>query len=490
VRPLSIVVSATSVAMLLLGARVLAGRRSPAVERAPEELPPPPAEPPRPATFRAQPARQRQAVVSHELAHLRGRVIVSGGAKVNLRGLEVEADDGTHTFDAQVDRDGAFELHLPPRTYTLLATDERLVGIVEGVRAEAGAAREVTITLGAGATIAGRLELPAGKKDVDIKVLRAGTSVPAGEAGVEGDRFEITGLVAGRRYDLEFQGAGLRTARLAAMAAPTAELLVRLAARGRLRGAIGFEPGTACPFDSLTIITSDHRENSGPDGDEPEGVHVDRNCQFEVEVPDTGELELRGDASGWHLEARVPLSGDADPAPVCLNPPCRDLPRIEAATLEVSMTGAGDEGGVDASIQSATDHRHNRGCMTSHGGACDFADLEAGDTWEVRISRAGCREVTQTVRLHGGVNSVSATCQAMRLVQGVARSDDESPRRNLAVRCAGGGTTFVNGRRRTFELYCPSDTTELTYEPLDGSHRAATVPLAPGAQPAFVELTL
>jgi hypothetical protein len=467
-------VAAASVGVVILGARLVSGRRArlpDSVIPTPDTRDPAPKPERRTPTFRpAGPPRPERPL---GLAHLRGRVIAPAGT--DLEGLTVVADDGTREYEADSNATGEFQLHLPARIYTLTATLDELVGVKTGVRARPGADEEVTLDLAPGATISGVIRHPEGHEDVmTITIARAGTSLEAAEEREEEDEghFEIGGLVPGGLYDVTFAGDGRPTV-LRGVTAP-ATLEVVLPVPVTLSGSIGFAAGTKCPFHQISL----------EDEDDEEQTEVDRNCHFQFEDLTPGqEVLLKASGHGWHLEERISLPAQGEPQPVCLNPPCRSLPREEAAVLRIILTGAPDDARISASAGQGDEG--GVGCASS-GHSCDLSGLEVGVPAQLTVSAPGCVTVNREVTPTPGTNTLNIPCRRMRLVEGVARGGDAQ--QPITVQCRQGGQAQLRANA-VFELHCPRDVTELLYRKgaRDPWRRA---PLAPETDPVFVELTL
>jgi hypothetical protein len=495
VRPLSWIVTAASIVALLLGARVLAGRRAhPVMPVPPDEPAPVAAATPHLSTRTAPSALRTHARRAQGLAHVRGRVVGPTGqldAK-SAKNLEVDASDGKNSYDALVSPDGTFELHLPARHYTLDAAGGGLVGEAE-LEAEPDAHQAVTITLTPPVSIEGTLHLPAGASagDVQVRVFRAGTKLAANSTGgADEGRFFALGLVSGVAYDLTIEAEGLRPARLRAVTAPASGLVATLAPGPVLRGAIGFGPDGTCPLEELTL---DYDGKGIPSDDQPEDdlstdlhVDVDRNCTFAFEhLPDVPEVTLSGSNQGWHVEERVAIPPEGDPPPVCLNPPCRDLPPVGPTKLRVRLLDAPAETTFQATIEL-----DNGGmiCRSAHDQTCTLSVSTHAKEVELAVSSTECATARQSIQLHPGDNEAAIPCRRTRLVQGTVRASDGALARNAMIRCGDdGGWTIPTSY--VFHLRCPADQTEIIYQ--SGRHgQTHRAPLAPGPDPVLLDLTL
>jgi hypothetical protein len=467
VRPLTWIAVAASVAGLLLGARVMAGRRTrPQPPPAPIEDAPPPAPARPPPVFHAGPPPVARAQPTG-LSHLRGRVVVPAGTEApDFDDLTVKADDGEREYEAKTNDRGEFQLHLPARGYTLTALVGDLVGTAF-VRARPGT-DEATIALQPSAAIEGTMKVPAGIEDVEVSATRTGTEISAGgDAETEGGHFALGGLVKGGIYDVIIEGRGLRKVVLRGITAP-GTVAVELAALATLRGAIGFAAGTACPIEHVSMKTEDSIADA----------EVDRHCRFSFAVAPGTDVDLRASGGGWHLETRLRIPERGDPEPVCLNPPCNEQPPEAPVSLQVILTGASDGLRVTVAQEEST-----QSCGGS-ASECELEGLAAGAA-EVKILATGCAQVQRDVTLTPGANVVNVACRPLRLVEGIARRSN--PRSAAVISCQDGDRVFLTGRS-VFELHCPRDATAIRYR--TGGQPWRSAPLPPEVDPAFVELTL
>jgi hypothetical protein len=468
VRPLSWFAVTASITGLVLGARVMTGRRArPEPPPAPLEDAPPPAPARRPPVFHPAPPPPVAQAQPTGLSHLRGRVVVPAGTEApDFDHLTVKADDGEREYEAKTNNRGEFQLHLPARGYTLTALVGDLVGTAF-VRARPGT-DEATIALQPSAAIEGTMKVPAGIEEVEVSATRTGTEISAGgDAETEGGHFELGGLVKGEVYDVTIEGRGLRKVVLRGITAP-GTAAVELAALVTLRGAIGFAAGTACPIEHVSMETEDSIADA----------ELDRHCRFSFAVAPGAEVELRASGGGWHLETRLRIPEHGDPEAVCLNPPCNEQPPEAPVSLQVILTGA------DSGLRVTVAQKENTQSCGGSASECELEGLAAGAA-EVKILATGCAEVQRDVTLAPGANVVTAACRPLRLVEGVARRSD--PRTGAVVSCQDGDSVHITGKS-IFELHCPRDATAIRYRAAGQPWRSAALP--PGAGTAFVELTL
>jgi hypothetical protein len=434
---------------------------------------------------RRLPGREPAAPVAGEgggIAHLRGRIVGAGGTP--CADCKLVVDGGTRVLGARSDDAGAFVIHLVPGVYTLTAHDGELVGRLEGVRAAGGRTREVTLQLGPGAAIAGRVKR---RGDVSIGILwlspngradeRLRREVEVGDDGT----FSVAGLIPGARYDLFVDQAGLRPSAVRDVAAPTTGLDLEVEASPSLAGAIGLVAGDRCPVNEVIISGAGNDDGVG----EPSRtVSIDEPCHFTAPaLPWSGAILVQANGDGWHLEQTVQLPEHGDPEPLCLNPPCQ---ATAPTTLVIALDGA-HEGMTALATAGGTS---SGGCGTSGGSSCSMSDLAPpGGTVQVEASSADCSRAVGTIVLHAGANAITLPCVRPRLIQGVLRlpASAEAPAL-LRVRCPGGEQSLVE-RSFVFDLRCPADARAIEWA-LGRREPWRTLPLAGSGNPLLVELAL
>src|SRR5262245_20646087 len=337
--------------------------------------------PPAPASFERQEASG--------IAHVRGRVLFPSGSELaSPDEVGVVAESGTRTFDAEVLEDGRFQLHLPPGRYTFIASAGELVGTAPDILLGGGAEREVDIHLAVGAAIRGTVRLPEGgvrasssaPTGVAVSVTVAGGEEDTGVASVEGDTFEVKGLLPGRRYDLYFQGPSVRTLTMSGVAAPADGLFVELQRRATIRGAIGFERGKVCPIDGAKLIIAGEESS-----DEDASADVGYDCAFTLSVPDEAAVvTVVATGRGWFLEQSVAIPANGDPPPICLNPPCRTDLDEGRARLRIALDGPKGSS-IDTYVHAIGSRAPVTATHSCHGseGACDIEGLWPGETFRV-----------------------------------------------------------------------------------------------------------
>ena len=269
-------------------------------------------------------------------AHLFGRVLPSADEEASFDDLTVTADDGARSFVARVLPEGRFTLHLPAGRYTVTASLGDRVGIAPSVAAGPGGEREVTIQLGTAAAIRGHVRGPEGVA-ISVRVSLAGRNDAQQTVDTEDGDFSVEDLIPGRRYDLTFAGDDLRTTSLRSVTAPAERIAAVIDALPILRGAVGFPSGERCPIERVVL-----REPGAPpanDEDQDEGS-IDDACRFQLSVPDgSSQMVVVATGAGEYLEELVPIPPLGDPAPICLNPPCRANPLDGLARVRFSLDG-------------------------------------------------------------------------------------------------------------------------------------------------------
>ncbi len=343
------------------------------------------------------------------------------------------------------------------------------------VVARAGMDRAIDIQLGEAGTISGVLR---GRLPGDVRVVArfAGRFTDLRVAEVSHQSFQITGLLTGRRYDLEVSSSDFRTVSLRDVTASARDLDIELIPLPVLRGAFGFPRGGECPIERVTVTLSD---------DENEGDNVGHDCQFEITLPvaeasvQTATVVAMG--SGWHVEQTITIPARGDPDPVCLNPPCRANPLDGAARMLVTMEGRDDR----FMTVHATTGDGPRADTTCTDGACVLEPLGPNRTYQVTVSAEGCQEDERDVAVTPGDNTLRFTCRRERKIQGLLRAAGAPPA--VDVRCTGGVRSVRHSR--LFAITCAADDTALQYRVLpDGAWRSAAIPTA--EDPPLVEIAL
>ena len=171
---------------------------------------------------------------------------------------------------------------------------------------------------------------------------------------VDDGGFSVGGLIPGHRYTLTFQGPGVRKLIVAGVTAPAHGLDVELQARAEISGAIGFARGTPCPIADVELQIDGktvHDEN-----DDEVSAEVGEDCSFSLAVPDQATaVTVVATGDGWHLEEHVAVPPRGDPAPICLNPPCRSDPMEGLARLRIALEGADTDTQMSAVVEPVSD---------------------------------------------------------------------------------------------------------------------------------------
>jgi len=256
-----------------------------------------------------------------------------------------------------------------------------------------------------GAAVRVRVTGPHGlaAEDVDVAVHRRGDDddtwtdlAEEDAAGGDDDAaraadpaiFAATDLPAGR-YDVRVEAEGMRTARLADVRTDGVVLDVVLARRAALLGAVGALGAADC--EGVSVRWSD------ASGEEAGDADLD-GCTFVAEgLPDGVPVTFvatRGERSGSAL-VTAPLTGD--PTPLCLAPPCAELP----VALLVHVVDADRHELGDATLEWTLAADETGGIST--GGAPFWVrGRRAGETLALRASASG-RVVDATVVVGAGV---------------------------------------------------------------------------------------
>jgi hypothetical protein len=112
--------------------------------------------------------------------------------------------------------------------------------------------------------------------------------------------------------------------------------------------------------------------------------------------------------SGWHLEEPVEIPASGDPAPVCLNPPCRN-PSDLAADVVVEISGAGQVRDLMVCLR-ATEPRLGATCLGQGTGPYVFKRLPIGATMIVQAEGKTCVSDQRTITVQHGDNRIGVAC--------------------------------------------------------------------------------
>ncbi len=257
--------------------------------------------------------------------------------------------------------------------------------------------------------------------DVEVSAVRQGHTDDDDEPAVSFDQpsadeaappgtFVATELPPGR-YDVSVEAPGLRTAHVGGVATGGELVTVTLARAPILRGAIG-TPSLlldGCRGGRIAVRgPEDEEDNAG--SVEARDVQLEDDCSFVLddlpaEGPFTVEL-FRGKDPRPAAQVLVTLPADADPAFVCLLPPCSDPP----ASVAVFVADAEGRQVNDASIEWSLlgDATFGEEGMMSGGGFKILHDRRVGET--LRISASDdAQSAASTLVVGPGVNDVVLT---------------------------------------------------------------------------------
>jgi len=257
------------------------------------------------------------------------------------------------------------------------------------------------------AKIAGHVRLPD-DVDEDIEVVARPNGAEQWETtgAAHENAFRIEGLLAGRRYDIEFRGSDVRTLRLTGVVAPADDLDVTLEPRAVLHVAVGFPRGERCPIDSVAV----REHGAGDTGEQGLLIGNSPDCRFDIDAPaHAGLATIVAEGGGLVLEATVNVPAHGDPEPICLNPPCRENPLEGQAHLRVMLNGVPSSSSIEADIIPVSDADTSYACASSLF-TCDIEALPIGQTFAVTASGRDCRGGPVTVTIVEGENDVRIPC--------------------------------------------------------------------------------
>jgi hypothetical protein len=415
------------------------------------------------------------------MARIHGRVV---GRDLGPGALKLKVEDQARSYDPKVEPDGAFEMNLPPGSYSILATSGNEVAIAQVDNLAENEDREVTLVLTEGAAISGRIEGCDGPcVDASIRAeMLGGRLVTASSGSDEHGEFAIDGLAPGRSYDLVFAVAGKRRLVVHDVTAPREGLLATLEPAATLNGGFGLEAGQKCPMESVEIRAKGV--------DQPAfNARFDHACRFRVEdLPEAESVHLRASGKGWHFELDVPVPAHGDPPFLCLRPTCRAPEPESEASLEVIYSGASPR---EMYVQVELPELEGLAATScdSDAGPCVLRQLRALAGAKIAITAAGCEPKSFTVDLRPGANSVNFTCEAMRRIQGLLRA---APERIAAlraqVRCSSDRPPRPV-RGFVFMLQCPEYHSTIEYQVTpEGPWRAVAVRRDNGSEMGFAEI--
>ena len=253
------------------------------------------------------------------MARIHGRVV--GNHEEAAEPPKITAEDPTHSYDAEVEDDGQFEINLPVGHYTVVATLGDLVAAADVAGLSDGDDRDITLVLGEGAEIEGTVHAPNATKlraEIELRPTNARDTGTNGVFVEKSGHFAGDGLIPGRSYDLVVTAQGMRKLHLHNVIAPSHGIDVTLETAPALRGGFGLAAGQECPMQTVQI------SGSGENG-ELEIGEFDDACQFVLlNLPDAPTVHITAEGGSWHFEADVALPEHGDPSYLCLRRPCHD----------------------------------------------------------------------------------------------------------------------------------------------------------------------
>jgi hypothetical protein len=349
------------------------------------------------------------------MATIRGRVLgLEGPIEDTEEELTLVVSDEEDEFEATIEPDGSFAVELAPGTYHLHAQLEKMTATLEAVTVAAEEDKEVVLQLTAGVSIKGTLRPPNDEKDdgddsrveeinLHFEIRLSGESEWSESEGttIKDNQFTVTGLDAGKRYDLFLTAEGFRPVELKGVPAPSDGLVVDLVRLAQLRGGFGIARGEECPISEVLITADD-------DKGQAQLVLMDPFCRFQTDrLPPASRVRVQVSEEDWHFDVLVDIPPQGNPPFLCLRSLCREPAPEELSTLEISLVDSPDKSFV-ALVALAS-----RGVRASSA-AGDFArvsDIRSGQTAMVSAFSRSCRSVDQELVLQPGINRVTMTCQ-------------------------------------------------------------------------------
>jgi hypothetical protein len=341
------------------------------------------------------------------MATVHGRIL---GAQESGEDTEKEitlivSDEEENETDVTVEADGSFSVELAPGTYSLHAELEDMMATLDAVTVGAEEDKEVVLQLTEAAAIKGTLRPP---NEEGLEELSARFEIrPSGEdewsesegATVEGQQFTVTGLEAGKRYDVLVTVDGFRPVELTGIAVPSAGHVIDLVRPARLRGGFGIARGEKCPISEVTIVASD---------EQTQVVMMDHFCRFEADtLPPAPRVRVQVSEGDWSFDMLVDIPPHSDPPFLCLHSQCREPAFDELSTLEISLTDS-----PDRTFWASIVHDHSGvSAHAAKGEAVRFSELPSGATTTVSVYARSCQRMVQSLVLAPGVNRLSLTCQ-------------------------------------------------------------------------------
>ena len=237
--------------------------------------------------------------------------------QLTVRALPSAAADRTMAYRL-VEKDGAFEGHVPPGSYQLLAEAPDWFGRARHVEVRADSWHDVLIALEPAARITGAvIGLPS--ELASMPTLHVEGPAVMSIVRLDQGGFTIDGLVADEVYQLKLPGFVIETPNQGMVRAPNDGLSVRIRPGPVFRGAMGRASGNLCPLETVAVYKAD----DSPYREPLVSLVIDPNCKFETDQLEPGMLaRLIASGGGWHFDVPFTVPSSGDPEEICLNPPC------------------------------------------------------------------------------------------------------------------------------------------------------------------------
>jgi hypothetical protein len=328
--------------------------------------------------------------------------------------LTLVVSDEENEYEAKLGTDGSFAIELAPGTYRLHAERGESAATLDAVTVAAEEDKEVILQLTAGASIKGTLHPPDDEKDdegdnskveeltVHFEIRLSGESEWSESEGttIKDNHFAVTGLDAGKRYDLFLTADGFRPVELTGIPAPSDGLFVNLVRLARLRGGFGIARGEKCPISEVTITANSDEQ--------PQVVYMDHFCRFQMDrLPPANRVRVQVSEEDWQFDMLVDIPPYGDPPFLCLRSLCREPAPDELSALEISLVDSPDQSFVATIVYDHIGIRTQAGT----GGIAQASEIPSGKTALVNVFARSCQPMERTLVLQAGVNRLTMTCQ-------------------------------------------------------------------------------